>query len=62
MLSYLLVVFSEEHSSRTPVYGLGHPDDLPITVVDGHAEQGLGLVASQLVDLITEATVLRPPR
>lgn len=58
--NHLFVVFGEELPTRGLVDGLSDSDDLSIAVADGHAQERLGLVPSQLVDFIAEATILQP--
>lgn len=55
---YLLIVFGEWSSAGVLVDGLHYTDDFTVTVLDGHAQNGLSLIACQLVDFITEPMVL----
>ncbi len=56
---YLFIIFSEECSIGTLVDGLCDPDDLSITVVDRHAQQRLGFIYGEFINLITETMVLQ---
>lgn len=58
--NHLFVVFGEELPTGGLVDGLSDSDDLSIAVADGHAQERLGFVPSQLVDLIAEAAILHP--
>lgn len=55
---YLLIVLCEWSSVGVLVDGLHHTDDFTNTVADGHAQNGLSLIARQLVNFITEPMVL----
>lgn len=57
--SYLFIIFSEEVPIRILVDGLSNPNDLAIAVADGHAQERLGFVSCQLVNFITEPTILQ---
>lgn len=57
--AHLLIVLSEGSAHGIFVDCLYNTYDFPITVTDGHTEDGLSLVACQLVYLITEAVVLQ---
>jgi len=56
--AYLLIVLGEWSSAGVLVDGLHYTNDFSVTVMDGHAQNGLSLIASQLVNFITEPMVL----
>lgn len=59
---HLLIILGKGCSHGIFVDCLHNANDFSIAVADGHAEDGLSLVAGQLVDLVAEAVVLQEPR
>lgn len=57
--NYLLIIFSEKFPTWGLVDGLSNSNDLAIAVADRHAQEGLGFVARQLVNFVTESAILQ---
>lgn len=55
---HLFIILSEGGAYWIFVNCLYNTYDFSVTVTDGHTEDGLSLVAGQLVNLVTEAVIL----